>query len=115
MTHAENLVTHPTMGNRNCQLVLLKIDSDMDCRLFFRHAFLHRRSTALAALRSGYRLNHHVRAAGKRHAVLPTFAVFSLATDAIAQQMINKSVGFGTITLSVMAVSCATAATCALA
>src|SRR6056297_1506625 len=67
---AENLVTHPTTGNCNCQLVLRNVDPDMDRRLFFRHAFLHRKSTALAAMRSGYRLNHDARAAGKRHAVI---------------------------------------------
>jgi 1-acyl-sn-glycerol-3-phosphate acyltransferase len=45
----------------------------MDRRLFFLHAFLHRKSTAPAAMRSEYRLNRHVRTAEKRHAVLHTY------------------------------------------
>jgi hypothetical protein len=42
----------------------------MDRRLFFLYAFLHRKSTALAAMRSEYRLIPQKRADEKRHAVL---------------------------------------------
>jgi len=42
----------------------------MDRQLFFCHAFLHRKSTALAAMRSEYRLIPQKRADEKRHAVL---------------------------------------------
>jgi hypothetical protein len=61
---------HPTTGHRNRKFVLRHIDPDIDRWLFVRHAFIHRRSTALAATRSEYRLIRHPRAAGKRHAVL---------------------------------------------
>jgi len=50
----------------------------MDRQLFFCHAFLHHKSTALAAMRSEYRLNRHARAAGKRHGVLQSIIVACL-------------------------------------
>ena len=53
---ADNLVTQPTTGKRNCQLVFRYIDPDIDRWVLFRHAFLHRRSTAFAVMRPEYRL-----------------------------------------------------------
>ncbi len=62
---AENLVSHSTSGNRNCELVLRNVYSNIIRRLFLCHVFLHRRTTALAVIRPRYKLNRHASAAEK--------------------------------------------------